>query len=170
MSSERSCEDCTLCCKVMAIDQLEKPAGSWCQNCSPGRGCKIYAERPTECQTFNCLWLSDERLGVHWKPNKSKIVLTTSDDGLEIRCDPGFPDAWRKEPFRSQIGKWAEAGELNDVTILVVVGERMALVTRDRDFYLGVVRPDERILRELDGTRVVNVTVVKASTLGGARS
>jgi hypothetical protein len=107
---------------------------------------------------------------VHWKPNKSKIVLTTSDDGLEIRCDPGFPDAWRKEPFRSQIGKWAEAGELNDVTILVVVGERMTLVTRDRDFYLGVVRPDERILRELDGTRVVNVTVVKASTLGGARS
>ena len=165
MPSKRACDDCTLCCKVMALDELEKPAGSWCQNCKAGSGCKIYAERPIECRTFNCLWLIDERLGPHWKPNKSKVVLTTSEDGLEIRCDPGFPDAWRKEPFRSQIYKWAEAGELSDVTVLVIVGERMTLVTRNREFDLGVVRSDERIVRELDGTRVVNVTVVKASSL-----
>lgn len=149
----------------MALDELEKPAGSWCQNCKAGSGCKIYAERPIECRTFNCLWLIDERLGPHWKPNKSKVVLTTSEDGLEIRCDPGFPDAWRKEPFRSQIYRWAEAGEHSDVTVLVIVGERMTLVTRNREFDLGVVRSDERIVRELDGTRVVNVTVVKASSL-----
>jgi hypothetical protein len=155
---KRACEDCTLCCKVMAIDELEKPAGSWCQHCRTRSGCKVYAERPTECQTFNCLWLIDERLGPHWKPNKSKVVLTTSEDGLEIRCDPGFPDAWRKEPFRSQIHKWAEAGELSDVTVLVI----------DRGFDLGVVRSDERIVRELEGTRVVNVTVVKASNLSSS--
>jgi hypothetical protein len=75
------------------------------------------------------------------------------------------PDAWRKEPFRSQIYRWAEAGELSDVTVLVIVGKKMTLVTRDRDFDLGVVRSDERIVRELDGTQVVNVTVVKASNL-----
>jgi hypothetical protein len=109
--------------------------------------------------------LIDERLGPHWKPNKSKIVITTSEDGLEIRCDPGFSDAWRKEPFQSQIHKWAEAGELSDVTVLVIVGEKMTLVTRGREFALGVVRSDERIVRELDGTRVVNVKVVKASDL-----
>jgi hypothetical protein len=84
---------------------------------------------------------------------------------MEIRCDSGFPDAWRKEPFRSQIYRWAEAGELSDVTVLVIVGKKMTLVTRDRDFDLGVVRSDERIVRELDGTQVVNVTVVKASNL-----
>jgi hypothetical protein len=163
--STKACEDCTLCCKVMAIDELRKPAGSWCHQCEIGVGCKIYAERPAECKAFNCLWLIDERLGPHWKPNKSKIVLTTSEDGLEIRCDPGFSDAWRKEPFRNQIHKWAEAGELTDVTVLVIVGEKMILVTGDREFNLGVVRSNERIVRELDGTRVVNVTVVKASDL-----
>jgi hypothetical protein len=84
---------------------------------------------------------------------------------MELRCDSGFPDAWRKEPFRSQIYRWAEAGELSDVTVLVIVGKKMTLVTRDRDFDLGVVRSDERIVRELDGTQVVNVTVVKASNL-----
>ena len=51
------------------------------------------------------------------------------------------------------------------MTVLVIVGARMTLVTRNREFDLGVVRSDERIVRELDGTRVVNVTVVKASDL-----
>jgi hypothetical protein len=43
----------------------------------------------------------------------------------------------------------------------------MILVTSDREFDLGVVRPDQRIVRELSGTQVVNVTVVKASDLEG---
>jgi hypothetical protein len=164
-ASERTCGDCTLCCKVMAIEELEKPAGSWCQYCKIGSGCKRYAERPAECRTFNCVWLIDERLGPHWKPNKSKIVLTNSEDGLEIRCDPGSPDAWRKEPLRTQISKWAEAGEANDVTVLVIVGNKMTLITSDGGFNLGVVHSDERIVRELDGTRVVNAIVVKASDI-----
>jgi hypothetical protein len=109
--------------------------------------------------------LIDERLGPHWKPSKSKIVLTTSQDGLEIRCDPRSKGAWRKEPYLSQIYKWAEAGELSDVTVLVIAGECMTIVTRGREFDLGIVRSDERIVRELDGARVVNVTVVKASDL-----
>jgi hypothetical protein len=41
----------------------------------------------------------------------------------------------------------------------------MILVTRGREFDLGVVQPDERIVRELEGTEVVNATVVKASDL-----
>jgi hypothetical protein len=133
--ANRVCEDCTLCCKVMSIDELGKPAGSWCKHCNAGRGCKIYSERPTECRSFSCLWLMDDRLGPHWKPNKSKIVVTTSEDGLEIRCDPGFPDAWRKEPFQNQIHKWAEAGEYSEVTVLVIVGKIMTtLVTHGREF------------------------------------
>ena len=151
-SAKKACGDCTLCCKVMAIEELAKPAGSWCRHCKPGRGCLVYATRPTECQTYSCLWLIDERLDQHWKPSKSKLVLTTSQDGIEIRCDPGFPDAWRKEPFRSDIQKWAVSGGPRDVTVIVITGERMVLVTPDREFDLGVVRSDERIVREIEGT------------------
>ena len=164
-SVKKACGDCTLCCKVMAIEELARPASSWCPHCEPGRGCLIYAARPTECRTYSCLWLLDDRLDQRWKPSKSRLVLTTSQDGIEIRCDPGFPDAWRKEPFRSEIQKWAVSGEAHDVTVLVITGERMMLVTRDREFDLGIVRSDERIVREIDGTKVVNVTVVKASDL-----
>ena len=127
----------------------------------------VYADRPAECQAFSCLWLLNERLDRHWKPNKSRMVLTASEDGIEIRCDPGFPDAWRKEPFRSEIRQWALSGETHDVTVLVMVGARMTLVTTDREFDLGVVGPDQRIVREIEGTSIVNVTVVQA---GGVES
>src|SRR6185369_2336870 len=110
-SAARTCGDCALCCKVMAIEQLAKPAGAWCRHCKPGRGCQIYADRPDECRSFNCFWLVNDRLDEHWRPSKSKLVLTTSEDGIEVRCDPGFPDAWRKEPFRSEIREWALSGE-----------------------------------------------------------
>jgi hypothetical protein len=149
----------------MAIETLAKPAGSWCPDCRPGRGCLIYADRPAECQTFACLWLLNDRLDQRWKPSKSKFVLTTSEDGIEVRCDPGFPDAWRKEPFRSEIHRWAISGETHEVTVLVIIGQKMILVTPEREFDLGVVRPDQRIVRELDGTKVVGVTVVKATEL-----
>jgi hypothetical protein len=149
----------------MAIEQLAKPAGSWCTHCKPGRGCRIYPERPDECRSFNCLWLVNDRLDERWRPSKSRLVLTTSDDGIEIRCDPGFPDAWRKPPFRDQIQQWAVSGETHDVTVVVVVGQRMILVTADREFGLGIVNPDQRIVRELEGTRVVGVTVVNEADL-----
>jgi len=163
----KTCGDCTLCCKVMAIEALAKPLSSWCPHCKPGRGCQIYADRPAECRTFRCLWLADDALDQHWKPNKSKLVLTTSEDGIEVRCDPGYPDAWRNEPFRSEIHQWAVSGETLDMTVVVIVGQKMILVAPDRELDLGVVRTDERIVRELEGTRVVNATVVKASDLEG---
>jgi hypothetical protein len=69
--------------------------------------------------------LVNDLLDQQWKPSKSKLVLTTSEDGIEIRCDPGFPDAWRKEPFRSEIHEWAVSGETHDVTVVVIVGQKM---------------------------------------------
>lgn len=165
-SAKRTCGDCTLCCKVMAIEALAKPAGTWCRHCKPRRGCAIYAARPGECEDFACLWLANDLLDECWKPSRSKLVVTTSDDGIEIRCDPGSPNAWRKQPYADDIRSWAAEGELDDMTVLVIVGQRMTLVTPEREFDLGVVGPDERIVRELEGTRVVGATVVKDSEIG----
>ncbi|WP_375776144.1 hypothetical protein ACE103_31005 [Bradyrhizobium sp. ma5] len=149
----------------MAIEALAKPANAWCAHCRPGHGCRIYPSRPAECRAFGCVWLVNELLEEHWKPSRSKLVLTTSDDGLEVRCDPGFPDAWRRQPFRNELREWAISGEALDMTVVVIVGQRITLLTAEREFDLGVVGSDERIMRELEGTRVVNVTVAKASDL-----
>src|ERR1700755_1529473 len=109
----------------MAIEEPAKAAGSWCPHWKPGHGCLIYATRPAECRAFACLWLTDHRLGPRWEPRRGKLGVTTSQDGLEIRCDPGFPDAGRKQPFRSQIHAWAASGESHDVTVVVITGDKM---------------------------------------------
>jgi hypothetical protein len=44
----------------------------------------------------------------------------------------------------------------------------MILVTPDREFDLGIVGPDQRIVRELEGTRVVGATVVNEADLARA--
>jgi hypothetical protein len=134
----RECGDCTLCCKVMAIEQLAKPASSWCPHCKPGHGCRIYPERPDECRSFNCLWLVNERLDERWR---------------------------RKQPCRGEIQQWAVSGETRDVTVIVAIGQKTILVTPDREFDLGVVGPDQRIVRELEGTHVVGATVVNEADL-----
>ena len=41
----------------------------------------------------------------------------------------------------------------------------MILVTADNEFDLGTVQPDQRIVREIEGTRVVGAMLVKAAEL-----
>ena len=42
----RACGTCSLCCKVLSVFELAKPAGKWCTHCRPGNGCDVYATRP----------------------------------------------------------------------------------------------------------------------------
>jgi len=159
----RACGACTLCCKVIGIGALAKPAGAWCAHCRIGRGCAIYETRPQECRTFFCMWLADARLGDEWKPDLSKMVVTTADEGrtVEIRCDPGFPQAWRREPYRSQIAQWAEAARSYDGMVIVAVGRLVTLVAVEGDFPRGVMADDDRIAREVFDHRLVSVRLVK---------
>lgn len=50
------CGDCTACCTVLAVTELQKPARRACDHvcCS---GCRIYENRPQECRQFHCLWM-----------------------------------------------------------------------------------------------------------------
>jgi hypothetical protein len=163
----KACGACTLCCKVLGITALQKPHGTWCRHCSPGVGCRIYSERPEECRTFFCMWLVDARLGPEWKPDRSKIIVTTSrsGNGLDIRCDPGFPEAWRREPYRRQIQEWSVAARPHDGTVLVCVGNRTTLIMPEGEFPLGEVQDDDRIVKEYAGSRLAGVRLVKTGEL-----
>ena len=76
----RTCGDCRLCCKLLAVgkderpDDFKKPQGKWCEHCFDG-GCRIYATRPEDCKTYECTWLrgvfdEDDR------PDKSRVVVS----------------------------------------------------------------------------------------------
>lgn len=93
----RECGSCTLCCRVIGVNALNKPANIWCEHCDPTSGCQIYEERPDECRVFMCLWLNDERLPDWARPDKTHVVLTkTHGDAFQPVCDPNYPMAWRE--------------------------------------------------------------------------
>jgi Fe-S-cluster containining protein len=127
----RSRGDCSMCCKVFDIPELDKPAHRWCRHCRPGKGgCSIYDSRPAGCREFSCLWLNGHGTA-DWYPPKSKIVMRMipADDGgapiLEFHVDANYPNRWREEPYydaikrASAIGLMSPDGEEFRVQVIV---------------------------------------------------
>ena len=52
----RECGDCTACCTLLKVVELNKPMRFACEHVGRN-GCRIYADRPTACREFDCLWL-----------------------------------------------------------------------------------------------------------------
>jgi hypothetical protein len=147
----RACGNCSLCCKLLAIDALNKPAGSWCPHCVPGRGCGVYADRPSECRTFHCCWLTTPNLGPEWRPTKSKMVLYVEGEKnvLAVRVDPGDPSAWRRDPYFRQLKDYAIA-EADRMRVVVYVKDRVIVILPNKEVDLGVMRPgDQLLVREM---------------------
>lgn len=96
----RECGACSLCCKLIGVQELGKLAGKWCEHADPGRGCKIWHLRPGECQAFSCLWLqaTPEQIPDELRPDKSKVVMATNKEGTELilYVDPARPDAFKE--------------------------------------------------------------------------
>jgi hypothetical protein len=144
----RNCGACSLCCKLLDIneDAFQKPAGTWCKHCRPGRGgCAIYNERPPVCRGYACEWLGNLNMGDEWQPLRSKMVVsqTVADTltikgvpfhhiWLSIEVDPGSPNNWRLEPYWSHIHAWSLAGLRGDASSVtwtkVTVGRRWWII------------------------------------------
>lgn len=98
----RECGGCRLCCKVLAVQEIDKPRGQWCpHNTKPNApgGCSIYDRRPAQCSDFQCLWLAvsdpevaarSERLAETWarifpleeRPDRIRAVFSPFLGGL----------------------------------------------------------------------------------------
>lgn len=78
----RTCGECTVCCKTHLVNELNKPAGTWCGYCEQGHGCSIYSKRPQGCRDFACAWLKGYGEDKD-RPNLSQIVIDYYDIGLQ---------------------------------------------------------------------------------------
>jgi hypothetical protein len=144
----RACGTCTLCCKVIAVEDFEKPPGVWCRHCVRGKGCGIYETRPTDCRTFFCEWMLTPSLGPEWKPERSKFALVVGAGGhLTAFVDPGFPGAWRASPYYQMLKRWSLDGAraAPPRIITVRVGTRVIVILPDREIDVGHVGPDESV-------------------------
>lgn len=87
----------------MGVESIGKPDAVRCPHLcgEPGKNCSIYADRPTECREFLCLWrASDKHMPEAAKPSVAGYVaaLGKLDDFppvLRIHPDPDRPTAWQ---------------------------------------------------------------------------
>lgn len=136
-----------MCCKLLDVVALAKPAGTWCAHCAPGRGCGIYADRPGECRTFQCGWLVDPALGEEWRPSHSRVMLVSEagSNRLAAHVDPARPDAWRRPHIHTALRQWAAMAARTRGQVVVYVGRRATAILPDRDVELGLMADDEVI-------------------------
>ena len=146
--SQRQCGDCSLCCKVLGIPELEKPKDSWCPNFAPGIGCRIYANRPPSCRNFNCRWLTDPTMGPEWKPSLCKMVVDSRPSLFVVHVDPAATRPWSAEPYISVLKRLSAQGLTKGVIVMAIERRRTIVILPDRDVDLGLIGPDARIAME----------------------
>lgn len=98
------CGPCQLCCTVMRVESIDKPAFQPCSKlCS--KGCSIYDSRPRQCAEFQCIWLGSQAAEIialprELRPDRCGVVLDMNSSGTFIaHCKR--PDSWRIGPIRA---------------------------------------------------------------------
>jgi hypothetical protein len=137
-TQQRSCGACSLCCKLLPVAALGKPHDRWCDRCRPGDGgCSIYETRPQICRDFACAWLASATVGEHWYPQHSKMVVQITgghdanyDFFVDVHVDRGAPDAWRAEPYYSELQRMSAAQR---TLVRVFYGNRTWMMLPDGD-------------------------------------
>jgi hypothetical protein len=167
----RECGTCTLCCKVYNIPEIGKPAGKWCQHCTPGKGCGIHQNLPSQCATFNCMWRTEAALPPHWKPEQSKMVITIFplNGFIYVQVDPGAPSAWRKQPYYDQLRLWAKNNLKKGIHVIVFLNDIATLIMPDEDVPLGPMKPTDGISvrrNAASGPARYEVTLIPGGTAG----
>jgi hypothetical protein len=120
--SERRCNECTLCCRLMPVAEFHKAANVRCSYQRAGKGCLLHedASYPRSCSLWSCVWLTGaEGLA---RPDRSHLVVDPMPDFIEMNtakipvlqvwCDPKFPNAHREPSFRAWLAEYCERMQL----------------------------------------------------------
>ena len=114
----RQCGGCQLCCRLVPVKSLGKPAGQRCQHQRFNKGCAIYATRPIDCRLWSCAWLTDPIASSLSRPDHCGYVIDAMLDFVQqerpdgtmadficaqIWIDPKRPDAHRDPKLRAYL-------------------------------------------------------------------
>ena len=69
----KGCGDCTVCCTLCPVPELNKPRNVLCEHCEVG--CSIYKDRPQSCAEFECAYLQVDNIPESLRPDKCGIMF-----------------------------------------------------------------------------------------------
>lgn len=162
MTAKRACAGCTMCCKLLSIEELDKPMGVLCRHAQNGRGCGIYEQRPWGCRAFECLWLSTPEVPDYWRPEQSKMVLAGDETGtlISVIVDENWSDAWRRQPYYADLKTMARQGRWR---VQVLTAKHGWVIFPEEDLFIGERKTGDLIVacgyKQLPMTRQPAVTV-----------
>lgn len=114
----RQCGSCTLCCKLVPVQELDKNAGEVCPHQRHFKGCAVYDKRPRSCKSWSCEWLlgNETELPGIKRPDQAHYVIDCVPDyvkifeaggsepikmgAIQIWIDPKYPNAHRDPALR----------------------------------------------------------------------
>lgn len=112
----RRCNECTLCCRLVPVWELQKKANQRCGFVRAGKGCSVYrsAAYPTSCTKWACMWLTDPSADLP-RPDRAHYVVDQFLDYIELEyhgeraridvvqvwVDPKHPEAHRDPLLRA---------------------------------------------------------------------
>jgi len=134
--NRRQCGTCTLCCRLLPVQTIGKPAGVKCVHARYGKGCLVYHKPsegfPNECGVWSCRWLVDPYGQDLRRPDHAHYVVDIMPDLIGARqpdgsnaevpvvqvwVDKAHPEAWRDPALLAYL---AAENERNPPTAAVI--------------------------------------------------
>ena len=122
MTQERHCSNCQLCCRLLPVEEIRKPAGDRCPKQRHHIGCTIYAQRPSSCRLWNCRWLLNDDTADIGRPDHCHYVIDVMPDVVGVQgkmtpcvvvwVDPAYPDSHRDPALRRYIERRAQEDDM----------------------------------------------------------
>lgn len=97
-----ACGSCRMCCKLLAVGEIDKPVDKWCPHSCP-TGCGIYPTRPEPCRIYRCMWLVSQGTPQAWamqaRPDNCGVVFDA------MSSNPGTVVARVSPPDRHKLDR-----------------------------------------------------------------
>lgn len=150
-----TCDDCHLCCDLLLVEELHKPAHTPCEHLVEGQCgggcCGLHEARggpgqPESCAAFVCAWRSSQWLPepFRWhkdlRPDRVGAVFGPIDEHnpflIHLNIDPSRPDSWQNTIVREKIEDFVSRG----VEVKMYIGDASTTFSLDSP----TVKPSQR--------------------------
>ena len=76
-----ACGECTVCCTLSVVEELDKKAGETCKHCI-SNSCGIYGQHPEVCKDFECAYLESKITNVELRPDNCNVMFFKKSDRI----------------------------------------------------------------------------------------